>query len=799
VTERTVMGAGLHVRYAAIESLEVDGLEGDDSFGVVGTAFGTATKVIGGTGTDVIDVAGDQPLDVSTRELEGTSAVTDHWVRSTTDTGYDRITVSGVDLNVAGVAEGIVIITEAGGLTAAREGLTDTYTVRLAKAPVGTVYVTVTAEAPLRSEGSADTVLVSTGGGPLRRAITLVFTPANWNIAQTVTVQAVDDAFGEGDRTVVISHYATAANVADKAFDRAAVRNVEMLVRDNDRTGLILTEVLPGTSTEDGRSLVLEGDATPAAVEDEILVELTKAPAAGKNVVVQVVWVDTEVLVSSSDGRFSATTKLITFTPANWNSPVRLLVKAKQDTTLEDLITSLITFKRHSTSTDGAFTFTDQVLDVDVADDDKPGVLVLPSNGSTVVGGGQTDTYTVRLTKKPTTGATVTVAIVNDGLTDVKTVNGAAVTLVTIGEMAPVLLFTGSVTFNTTAKTITRSSGSWINDGFAAGMQIRLGPGGTNPGDYTIATLTATVMTLTTSFPTGGTFSGVKISKLVRNGTYTGNVSFDVANNRLTRTDGSSWLADGFTEGQRISISGITGNFKIALIRGANGANNVLQFTAERTLPTTATGVKTINRVGAVLSFTTTNWSTPQTVELQADSFYTQPFFRKGLKDFARQPRTPGRIHTPVTQVPDTTTADRSLKTAVKLPKEADANLRPIGGDPSATLTGSYEMTHSDEEWGNKFEAKITITNMTTTAQNWTVTLTFPPRVTSLAAAWVDGQANPTVVRNGQTWTITGSGPVPPGGTITLMVQFFVTPRQPGDGDPNPTDCRVNNLTCEMP
>jgi len=436
---------------------------------------------------------------------------------------------------------------------------------------------------------------------------------------------------------------------------------------------------------------------------------------------------------------------------------------------------------------------------VDLYDDDKPGLLVQPSDGATLVGGGQTDTYTVRLTRKPSTG-TVTVTVVNDGLTDVKTINGTPVTLALIGEMVPVLLFTGNVTFSTTAKTITRSGGSWLSDGFAAGMQIRIGPGGTNPGDYTIASLTATVMTLTTSFPTNGAATNIKISKLVRNGVYTGQVSFDVANNRLTRTDGGSWLADGFREGQRIVINGITGDFKIALIRGSNATkDNVLQFTAERTLPATATATKTITRLGAVLTFTTTNWSTPQTVEVQADPFYTQPFFRRGLKDFARAPRTPSRIHTPVTQIPDTTTADRSLRTAVKLPKEADANLRPIGGDPSATLTGSYEMTHSDEEWGNKFEAKIVITNTTTTAQNWTVTLTFPPRITGLAAAWVDGQANPTVVRNGQTWTITGSGPVPPGGTITLMVQFFVTPRQPGDGDPNPTDCRVNNLTCEMP
>ncbi|HZM79421.1 MAG TPA: hypothetical protein VFC19_27135, partial [Candidatus Limnocylindrales bacterium] len=789
VTERTVMGAGLHVRYSGIETLDVDGMEGDDSFGVVGTGFGVATKVIGGAGTDVIDVVpADQPVDVSTRELEGTSSIVNHWVRSTTDTGYDRIVVSGVDLNLAGAADGLVIVIETGGLTAAREGATDSYSVRLAKAPTGTVYLTVTAEAPTRADGLAggDTVLVSTSSSSFTRAVTLVFTPANWNVAQTVNVLAVDDAFAEGDRTVVISHQLAGV----------AVRNVQMLVRDNDRAGLILTEVLAGTSTEDGRSLVLEGDTTATAIADDILVELAKAPATGKTVVVQVVWTDLEVQVTSTDPRFSATTKTITFTSTDWNSPVRLTVKAKQDTVVEDLLTSLVTFKRHSSSTDGGYSFTDQTVDVDVADDDKPGVLVQPTDGATLVGGGLTDSYTVRLTKKPSTG-TVTVAITGDGQTDVRTINGAAVTLVLIGEFVPVQLFNGSVTFNPGAKTLTRGGGSFLTDGFAAGMPIRIM--GTNAGDYTIASVTATVMTLTTTFPTSGLASNVKIFKLVPNGVFNGMVSFDAVNNRLTRTDGGSWLADGFLEGQRVRIAGV-GDFKIALIRGTNGTkDNVLQFTAERTLPAQAPSMKTITRLGAVLTFTTTNWNVAQTVELQTDTFYAPPLFRKGLKDFARQPSTPGRIHSPVTQVPDTTTADRSLKTAVKLPKEADANLRPIGGDPSATLTGSYEITHSDEEWGNKFEAKLVITNMTSTAQNWTVTLTFPPRVTGLAAVWVDGQANPTAVRNGQTWTITGAGPVPPGGTITLMLQFFVIPRQPGDGEPNPSDCRVNDRICEMP
>jgi hypothetical protein len=804
LTQRQIAGAGLDVRSrteldvrSRTETVEVDGLEGDDAFAVVGTPSGTTTTVIGGPGTDTIDVNGDMPTDLVVRQLEGTASVADHRVRSG-DAGYDRIVVPGVDVTVASP----VIIAETGGLSAAREGVAESYSVRLARAPTGTVYVVVSAAAAPLAETGAESVLVSTdqtfyrsvliGGVPTlvpQRAVVLVFTPATWNVAQTVNVLAVDDTVNEGDRTATISH---ATLSSDPAFDHAGVRNVEVLVRDNDRTGVHVVEV--NGSTEDAATVVLEGDAT-TAINDDLTVELTRAPTANKVVVVKLVSADAEVQLSSTDPRFNATARTITFTAANWNSPVRITVKAKQDTLVEDPLVSVITIKRDAQTTDPAFTFADQTLAVEVLDDDKPGLVVTPTDRTTVVAPGLNDAYTVRLTKRPS--ATVTMAVVGDGLTDVRTINGAPAALQVIGELVGTTLFTGSVTFSTSAKTITRTSGSFLTDGFAAGQLLRV-VGGPNAGDYTIASVTATRITVTGSFASNGPFS-VSLQRLARNGTYTGQVSFDAVNNRLVRTDGGSWLADGFAEGQRIRIDGV-GDFKIALIRGTSATkDNVLQLTAERVLPASTPGMRTVNRIAAVVTFTTTNWNVAQTVEVGVDPFYSQPVFRVGLVDHARAPRVASRLRGPVNQVADSTGADRSLKAAAKLPKEADANLRPIGGDPSAALVGSYEVTHSEAEWGNKFEARITITNNSNSPQNWTVTLTFPSQVTGLAAAWVDGQTAPTTSRNGQTFTITGTQPVPPGATIVVWVQFNTLPYVPGAPLISPTDCRVGGLACEMP
>ena len=80
--------------------------------------------------------------------------------------------MTGIDLHVAGVNEGLVVIAETGGGTAVREhgeeiDAFDSYTVRLSRMPTGTVYVTVSASRPNAAEAGAtdpaDTVWLCSG------------------------------------------------------------------------------------------------------------------------------------------------------------------------------------------------------------------------------------------------------------------------------------------------------------------------------------------------------------------------------------------------------------------------------------------------------------------------------------------------------------------------------------------------------------------------------------------------------------------------------------------------------------
>ena len=101
ITAKGIFGAGLNVRYANIEVVEVDGLEGDDEFFVQSTAFGVAYRVIGGLGSDTINVTGDVVEDIVVARARGRQRrrrPPRHLgpTRSTT-----ALVVDGIDYNVA--------------------------------------------------------------------------------------------------------------------------------------------------------------------------------------------------------------------------------------------------------------------------------------------------------------------------------------------------------------------------------------------------------------------------------------------------------------------------------------------------------------------------------------------------------------------------------------------------------------------------------------------------------------------------------------------------------------------------
>jgi hypothetical protein len=107
-------------------------------------------------------------------------------------------------------------VTQTGGSTAVVEGgATDTVSVVLISQPTANVSVTV--------KGTADV-----SGSPS----TLTFTSANWNVAQSATVAAVNDTLVEGPETASLS-FATSS--ADTRYNGLSVAPVSVAITDNDQ------------------------------------------------------------------------------------------------------------------------------------------------------------------------------------------------------------------------------------------------------------------------------------------------------------------------------------------------------------------------------------------------------------------------------------------------------------------------------------------------------------------------------------------------------------------------------------
>ncbi|HZK06225.1 MAG TPA: hypothetical protein VFC82_10350 [Actinomycetaceae bacterium] len=678
ITADSVNGAGINLRFTAVEMVEVDGLEGDDEFFVLSTAFGVAYRIIGGLGSDTINVAGDVTEDIVVRELEGVSGTVDHLIRSDNDAGYDGLTAGGVQTNVVRDS-GLVVIEQTNGTWVTEGGTIDSYTIRLATRPSGKVYVSVTAAASPQEEatdaaavnlaniaellpvGVGDSIWLCTtasGGscaapsdfqrfvyrngvltGVAGQALVLTFGPDDYATAQSVYVYAPDDARSEGDRVVVVQHSVLSD---DPRYHGIAVANVEVAVRDNDTPGLKVTEVSPGSTVEDRQSIVVEGSHNPHAggaytgVDDEILVQLAGDPGDGVTVVVRLTLNSAgaqAIILSSTDIRWDANALTLTFTggaAGNWDAAVRLAIRAADDYRAEDPQTAVIGFECASGETCGDDTtyrlhnlrsgFAS--VDVTVVDDETPGLVITESGTGTVVvdddpntAADETllpsnhDSYTIRLTKSP--DGTVQVVVLTDGLTDVVSVGGVPVVPEEIGEVG---------------------DGRWTGNGTTTAEPEPVDPS-------------------------------------------------DLGGRRITRDDAGSWLADGFLEGQRVRIynAADTSQFvdlKIAVIRGTNPTqDDTLQFTAEGATPdwwSTAATV-TVVRLGAVVTFDQTNWYQEQTVVLKADPGYAVPVVRQGSKTYPATTHLLSAIQGPLSVEGGVTGADRSLRSAVKLPGEKDA------------------------------------------------------------------------------------------------------------------------------
>ncbi|GAB4024697.1 hypothetical protein GCM10028773_47960 [Spirosoma koreense] len=159
--------------------------------------------------------------------------------------------------------------------TVVEGGATDTYTVALNSAP------------------SADvTIAINSPGSPLNVApASLLFTPANYSTAQTVTVSATDDATVQGTRSVTVTQNATST---DAAYNGIAVNPVTVQLSDPPATQPVS---ISATSNGPFVSLPINGPAYVGGVIDD---PTDPASTAGLNFALSAI-ADLTVTASSSN------------------------------------------------------------------------------------------------------------------------------------------------------------------------------------------------------------------------------------------------------------------------------------------------------------------------------------------------------------------------------------------------------------------------------------------------------------------------------------------------------------------
>ena len=321
------------------------------------------------------------------------------------DVSAGSVSVTVTDDDTAGIT--------VSALAAITEGESGTYTVKLNSEPSSDVVISLTVS------GSSEVTVADTDGEMAGVQNTLTFTSSNWDTPQTVTVNASQDDDAVND-AAAIAHAVVDASSADE-YDPVANVDLAVAVTDDDTAGITVTAADPFTVAEGASATyTVELDSEPSG---DVVISLTVSGSS-------------EVTVADTDGEMTGVQNTLTFTSTDWDTPQTVTVEAAQD---DDAVNDAAVIAHavvDDESADEYDTVANEDLAVTVTDDDTAGITVTAADPFTV-GEGASATYTVKLDTQPSEDVVLAL-----------TSNNAEVTIAdTDGEMAGVqntLTFTSS-------------------------------------------------------------------------------------------------------------------------------------------------------------------------------------------------------------------------------------------------------------------------------------------------------------------------------------------------------------------
>jgi len=506
-----------------------------------------------------------------------------------------------------------VTVTQSGGTTVVAEGgATDSYTVVLDALPTDDVTVPVTeTDAQFNVDKSS-----------------LTFTTSNWDTPQTVTVTAVNDSIDEDDYSSGTITHTPVTGATEYAG--ISVASVTPTVQDNDTAGVTVTEY-------GGTTVVTEGSEE---IETYTIVLNTKPTFSVTVPVTDDTQVDTDRYPS------------IVFTDQDWNTPQTVTVTATNDSVDEDDHNGTITHTDVTSSDPKYAGISVNSVVATVHDNDTAGVSTTQayfdgsgdqaySNYSTAITGDLDLRAKVRATDwTPAADRYIITHYGNDGNRAWRTLlhTGGTIRFVYTTDGSTLVTKASTVALGTTAGLTDNESDIWVrftldvNNG-ASGHDVKfyyssdgtnwtqLGTTVTTAG--TISTYNSNaVMCVGDNAATGtsswdGRIYEAQIFNGI-NGTLVANPSFDASPWDIGETvnndpQGRTWTLTGATIQPRggaleVTEGGTTDTYNVVLKTQPTASVNVNVSNSDEQATSTP----------SLLTFTTGNWVTPQTVTVTA-------------------------------------------------------------------------------------------------------------------------------------------------------------------------------------
>ncbi|MEG5164210.1 SBBP repeat-containing protein, partial [Microcoleus sp. AT3-A2] len=253
---------------------------------------------------------------------QGTHSGTIAHTVTSTDANYNAKVISNVTASITdNDSPGISIVQSEGETAIAEGGATDSYGVLLTTAPTANVTI------------NFDT------GSQINAIAPLTFTPNNWNVAQNVSVTAIDDSIAQGSRSGTIAHTSVST---DTNYNNLTISPVTATIADNETTGVSISQQST-TATEGGATSIYT-------------LNLNSQPTA-------------PVTISFDAGNQISAIGAITFDATDWNVAKPVTVTATDDTDVEGAHTGAI--GHTSTSTDVKYnSITISPVNVAITDND---------------------------------------------------------------------------------------------------------------------------------------------------------------------------------------------------------------------------------------------------------------------------------------------------------------------------------------------------------------------------------------------------------------------------------------------